>query len=258
MRALLKLSPYVLKSPVPWESQLSNRRYSLADHWFNLAPAVLLAAVCAASSAPSAQAQISSAGAQSVNFGAVNVCPSGTNAPAPCSATQTLSYKVEAGTTIGSIKILTLGSPNLDFRAKADDTSTTLCTPQTYPSATTCTVDVTFAPLHAGERNGAVQILDGSGNVLATTNIYGTGTAPAIAFSPANQLSFTGGPGFSFGRPSAVAMDGSGNLFVSDFKNNAVYEMPVAGGYTTVNKLGGARPSADPRAWPSMAAGTSS
>ena len=162
---------------------------------------------------------------KSVDFPSVNVCPSGSNAPTPCSVTQTLTFSIAAGTTIGSIKVLTLGTPNLDFQAQASDTSTTLCKPQTYPSATTCTVDVTFAPLHAGERTGAVQILDSSGDVLAATSIYGTGTAPAIAFTPASQSSLVGGAGFSFGQPAGVATDGAGNIFVADFTKKAVYEM---------------------------------
>ncbi len=168
-----------------------------------------------------------------------NVCPRGQTTPAPCSETFTLSFNIPAGTTIASVGILTTGFPNLDFQAEAGDTSTTLCIPQTYPSATTCTVDVTFAPLYPGARSGAVQILDGSGNVLAETNIYGIGLGPAIAFSPANQSSLTGGPGFNFGEPADVAIDGAGNLFVADFGKDAVYEMLAAGGYTTVNTLGG-------------------
>jgi hypothetical protein len=167
-----------------------------------------------------------------------NVCPRGQTTPAPCSETFTLSFNIPAGTTIASISILTIGVPNLDFQAQASDTSTTLCAPQTYPSATTCTVDVTFAPLYPGARTGAVQILDGSGNVLADTNIYGIGLGPAIAFSPANQFSLTGGLGFTFGEPAGVAIDGAGNLFVADFGNDAVYEMLAASGYTTVNALG--------------------
>jgi sugar lactone lactonase YvrE len=176
---------------------------------------------------------------ENVNFGNVKVCPTGQTSPAPCSNTLSLTFNISAGTTIGSIKVLTLGAPNLDFQPQANDTSTTLCIPQTYPSATTCTVNVTFAPLAAGARSGAVQILDGSGNVLASTSIYGTGTAPAIAFSPASQLSLVGGTGVSFGQPAGVAINGSGNLFVADFKNDAVYEMLAAGGYTTVKNLSG-------------------
>jgi sugar lactone lactonase YvrE len=176
---------------------------------------------------------------QSVNFGDANVCPSGSTTPAPCSATQTLTFNVAAGTTIGSVYVLTLGAQFNDFQPQPNDTSTTLCTPQTYPSATTCTVDVTFAPLYAGERNGAVEILDGSGNLLASTTMYGLGTASTIAFTPSNQLPLLGGPGFSFGQPSSISMDGSGNLFVADFGKDAVYQMLVAGGYTTVKSLGG-------------------
>jgi len=63
----------------------------------------------------------------SVNFGSANVCPSGATSPAPCSQTQTLSYSVAAGTTIGSIGIVTQGAPNLDFKAESSDTSTTFC-----------------------------------------------------------------------------------------------------------------------------------
>jgi DNA-binding beta-propeller fold protein YncE len=33
-------------------------------------------------------------------------------------------------------------------------------------------------------------------------------------------------------------VDGAGNVYVSG-SNNAVYEIPVAGGYTTSNELGG-------------------
>ena len=101
--------------------------------------AVLLLIVAMAWSAPAAQAQV-------VDFGSINVCPSGATTPAPCSKTLTLTFNIPAGTTIGSISYLTLGAQNLDFKAKANDTSTTLCSAKTYSSATTCTVDVTFAP----------------------------------------------------------------------------------------------------------------
>ncbi len=168
-----------------------------------------------------------------------NVCPSGQTTPAPCSETFTFAFNIPAGTTITGVSILTTGFPNLDFQAQADDISTTLCTPQIYPTATTCTVDVTFAPLYPGARAGAIEILAGTGNVLAETGIYGIGTAPAIAFSPANQSTLTGGPGFKFGQPASVAIDGDGNLFVADFGNDAIYEMLAEGGYTTVNTLGG-------------------
>jgi len=91
-----------------------------------------------------------SASAQAVNFGSINVCPAGKTIPSPCSTNQTVTFSIPAGTTISAIAILTTGIADLDYKAKADDTSTTLCTAKTYTSATTCTVDVTFAPLAAG------------------------------------------------------------------------------------------------------------
>ncbi len=45
------------------------------------------------------------------------------------------------------------------------------------------------------------------------------------------------GSGFGFGLPSGLAVDGSGNVFVSDSGNVAVYEILAAGGYATVNQL---------------------
>ena len=114
------------------------------------------------------------AGSGAVNFGSVNVCPAGATTPAPCSQTQTLSYNVSAGTTIGSIKILTTGDPNLDFEAKVNDTSTTLCKAQTYASATACTVDVTFAPLAPGARRAPSRYSTATTMCWPTTYIYGT------------------------------------------------------------------------------------
>ena len=47
------------------------------------------------------------------------------------------------------------------------------------------------------------------------------------------------GGSFSFSLPTGVAMDGSGNVYVADTSNNAVEEILAAGGYITVNALGG-------------------
>jgi large repetitive protein len=43
-----------------------------------------------------------------------------------------------------------------------------------YQPFETCTVDVTFTPKAPGLRQGAVQLLDKSGNVLATAFVQGT------------------------------------------------------------------------------------
>jgi hypothetical protein len=50
----------------------------------------------------------------SVSFETVNVCPAGKTAPAPCSKTLTLNYKVIAGGTLGTPRVVTTGLPDLD------------------------------------------------------------------------------------------------------------------------------------------------
>ena len=148
-----------------------------------------LAATCLILGALSASAQtISFAGVQGgstsiANFGSVNVCGLNQSTP-PCGQTLTLNYNVASGTTIGAVRILTQGTANLDFKLQANDSSTTLCAPQTYNSPVSCTLDLTFAPIAPGARNGAVQFLDASGNLLLSTFIYGIGVSPAFAYPP--------------------------------------------------------------------------
>jgi sugar lactone lactonase YvrE len=193
--------------------------------------AVLFAAVCIAAIARPAAAQ-------AVNFGKVNVCSAGKTTPAPCSATQTVTFTIPAGTTLGSIVIGTNGIPNLDFKAKANDTSATLCKAQHYSSATTCTVDVTFTPLAPGARNGAVELTD-STTVITSAYIYGVGVGPQIAFSPSISLSLGGGVSV----PQNLVVDGAGNIFVTDFATDytegsgEVVEILAAGGYTTIKTI---------------------
>ncbi len=172
-----------------------------------------------------------------VDMGTANVCAAGAATPSPCSQTATVSFLVEANTTIGSVNVLTQGAAGLDFTATSPDTSGTLCAAQTYTSDTTCTVDVTFTPKHPGLRMGAVVIEDGSGNMLATTSLSGTGTGPQVVF-PSNSTPSTLGGGFSY--PFGVAVDGSGNVYVADYGNNAVKEMPAGcASSSCVTTLGG-------------------
>ena len=46
------------------------------------------------------------------------------------------------------------------------------------------------------------------------------------------------GSGFGFNLPGLVALDGNGNLFVGENSSHQLYELPAAGGYSTVNTLG--------------------
>ena len=169
---------------------------------------------------------------QSVNFGSANVCPTPQTTPAPCSNTLTLSYNITASGTLGNPNVLTQGVPNLDFILASGSTCTGAVT-----ASSTCTVNVIFAPTAAGTRAGAVQITDGSGNVLATTAIYGLGQAPAIAYSPSVQIAVAS-TGISL--PTGIATDQSGNVYIVDRNNGrllkvtpSLVQSTVASGLTT-------------------------
>jgi len=177
------------------------------------------------------------ASAQAINFGSINVCPAGKTTPSPCSANETVTFSIPADTTISSIPILTTGIADLDFKAKADDTSPTLCKAQTYSSATTCTVDVTFTPLAPGARNGAVELLAGSGDVIATAYIYGTGVGPQIVFPPAAAHPITA----SITTPiDDLVVDANGNIFANLYLEGSfvgIAEFLAADGYSTMKPL---------------------
>ena len=155
----------------------------------------------------------------SVNFGSVSIGSSNT---------LTLNYNVTATTTLSTKpKVLTQGTPNLDFKLGSGSTCT-----GTVPAGSTCTVSVTFSPRAPGLREGAVQLLDNSGNLLATTLLHGIGVGPAIAFGPGTQT--TVGTGLNF--PTGVAVDAAGDVFISDSGISQVVKVPAGGGpQTTVN-----------------------
>jgi sugar lactone lactonase YvrE len=219
--SLLRIS--TAKSPITLVNQVS--RFCVGAIL-----AISIAIVIAAASTSTAFTQTVTYTGAAVNFGAVNVCPSGKSTPAPCSKTVTLTYNVTASGNLGTPQALTTGVPNLDYKLASGSTCTGSVT-----QGNTCKVNVTFAPIAPGARNGAVEIVDTSGDVLATTYIYGTGTGPAVAFfTPGASIQL--GSGFS--GPFGVAVDASGNIFVADYYHSRLKEILAAGGYTTSHIVG--------------------
>jgi sugar lactone lactonase YvrE len=155
-----------------------------------------------------------------VNFGNINVCPEAATTPAPCSKVITLNYKVTAGGQFGTATVLTLGALGGDFHP-----GSSTCTGNLTAGAA-CVVPVKFEPRSSGLHLGAVNIVDGSGNVVTTTFIHGVGIGP--------QITFDGGlPGEVVANQNStipwggVAVDGYGRLF---FTNGATPHEAIAPG----------------------------
>jgi hypothetical protein len=169
-----------------------------------------------------ASAQVTYTGATATqNFGSQ---PIGTP-----SAARTFSFSVAAGTTVGSIAVVTQGAPNLDFTSATGGT----CTAQTYASTTTCTVNVTFNPKGAGLRMGAVVFFSATGNtaaVLGSVPVFGGGSGPLVGFDPSVTATLGDTGQNRIFDVNSIAPDAAGDLFVTDGSDGGVDEFPAGGG----------------------------
>jgi sugar lactone lactonase YvrE len=147
------------------------------------------------------------------NFGNVNVCASSN-----CSQTKTLTFNINNNVTVGSISVLTGGAAGADFTLASGSTCTSTLSASSTATISTCTVNVTFTPKYPGLRAGSVQILDGSGNVLGSTYVQGTGVGAEVTFSPGAPTTVVTG----LQTPQAVAVDAAGNVYVADKSVGAV------------------------------------
>jgi streptogramin lyase len=157
------------------------------------------------------------------NFGPTNV---GTMNPQPIS----LTFTFETPGVLGSISVLTQGATGQDF-VNAYNAYTGSCAAGTaYNAGQSCTVNVTIMPLLPGARYGAVVLYSSTGSAIATGFVQGTGVGPQLNFLPGVQSAI---PAFGLSYTGQVAVDGSGNIYITDFVNNRVLlETLSAGAFT--------------------------
>ena len=166
------------------------------------------------------------------------------NAP----GTQVFTIKIPSGTTLASYSVLTLGAPNLDFTSVPSGTS---C-PNVVSGS--CTIEVQFQPTAPNRRQGAVVLIDSSGNVLLSVSLDAAGNAPLVAFGPGIISTFAGngtggdgGPATSalLAGPTGITEDGFGNHYIADEKANKVRMVTAAGVISTFAGTGAAGYSGD-------------
>jgi len=142
------------------------------------------------------------------------------------SSAMVLPFSIAAGTTVGSVSVLTTGLPNKDFL----DAGSSTCTAQTYASATDCVVNVQFSGRSPGLRRGAVVFTDGSGNTLSMVPLSGTATGPQTEYFPSTTTVLNN----TATSPQFVAVDGNSSVFIADQGTGEVIKVTSAGALSTL------------------------
>jgi len=175
-----------------------------------------------------------------VDFGQVNLCPSGGSQTAPCSKSVTLNFNVASGAAItsASARVVTQGGANLDFTSTSNTCIGTL--------SATCAITVLFEPLAAGVRLGAADvtgsvstggIAGATATLLATVPLHGIGLAPLAGFD-AGILTAPVTPGDG-SYVASVISDPAGNLYYVEGQspNNTVGQTTPLVGSCVVKKF---------------------
>jgi Bacterial Ig domain len=136
------------------------------------------------------------------------------------SAVQTATLLITQSGTLSKIGVLTQGAANLDFQSASGGT----CSVGTaYAVEQSCTINFTFSPLRPGNRLGAIQLQDSSNNVLAMAYISGVGIGPQVTFANSTLGIYAASSQTTLAAelysPTALAVDGSGNIFVIEDDN---------------------------------------
>jgi hypothetical protein len=147
-----------------------------------------------------------------------------------------LAFSFDTAGTLGSTSVLTQGFAGLDFSDAGGDT----CTASTaYTAGQTCMVNANFSPVAVGPRFGAANLVDGSGNVIATGFVTGIGVAPQAGFrytygSTAPPLAISSA---SISTGDYLTVDAAGDVFVANNQSSistgvadgSIVEFPASG-----------------------------
>lgn len=186
--------------------------------------------VCAAFSSNAAHAQNTFLFPTVVNVGSA-------------SAAQTVPVTIKTAGILGTIQVLTQGSPNLDFSGSGG----TCASGTAYSAGQVCTVSTILSAKFPGIRIGAVTLADNNGNPMGTEFLYGMGVGP-LSVMAAGELTTVAGSGHlssgaatgtkatdaSIHEPLDVAVDGAGNFYFTDNGNNLIDEVDASGNITII------------------------
>ena len=148
------------------------------------------------------------------------------------SVAQNVTVTASAAGTVATVQVLTLGVPDLDFAAGSGAST---CASASLSIGSSCVQSVTFTPSAPGLRLGAVVLLDGNGNILASTLISGTGQGGLGVLVPGNVIPVAGtlltweqvldgsiATAADLDLPAGVTLDGVGNMYIADSAHNRI------------------------------------
>lgn len=117
------------------------------------------------------------------------------------------------------------------------------CTAGTaYLPAQTCTLNVVFTPLYPGRRDGAVRVVSNDGRLLASTLLSANATGSLPVLSPGRMDTVAGdrswvytgdgvpAVGAPIFLPQGLAVDVTGNLYLSDASNSRIRRVDASTG----------------------------
>ncbi|MGI4757833.1 MAG: Ig-like domain repeat protein, partial [Janthinobacterium lividum] len=171
------------------------------------------------------------------------------------STTAVLVVTFQTAGTVAEFVPVTSGNTGGDFALGSGGSCTTS---QQYAVGAQCTAAITFSPLYAGPRTGALVAKNSSGAVLGVGLVTGRATGSLAMFVPGTVETFAGqgdwiytgdgGPATDspIFTPRGVALDFQGNTFLADTGNNRVRRVDwQTGAMTTIAGTGSASYSGD-------------
>ncbi len=155
------------------------------------------------------------------------------------SAPQSLLLYVNAALTISSVTVPSSQGGQHEFTVGAvSGCATDGITSNSAGSI--CSVPITFTPAFPGQRQMPLVVQTSAGNFQFA--LEGTGTGPLVAFGPGiiSTVAGNGTQGYSgdsgaataaeTNSPLGIAVDGAGNLFISDFTNQRIRKVTASTG----------------------------
>lgn len=152
---------------------------------------------------------------------------------------QTVPVTIQSAGTLGAVKVLTQGAPDMDFTLSSSPGCSIVV-------GQVCDVSVSFLPKFPGLRTGAVLIYDsGDGHLLGSRSLSGVGTGSLAVMAPGAITTLAGdgclidGPcttqggtpatKWALNLPLGEATDAAGDLYIADTGNNRILEVKTDG-----------------------------